>query len=252
MSRNYPLSFLFSLLLFLSFGFAPQQARAQTVYQLKYKTDIPIGSAGLGFLLTSYFLGRKDSVLTENQIQLLKREDVWKIDRSATKRWSPGCAIASDVLLYSSIASPAFLLINDNVRHERYTSLIYLETLVLTAGITNLVKELTHRTRPYVYNERAPMAKKTRKDARLSFFSGHTSLTASSSVFLAKVYCDLNPDSRLKPLVWTSAFVVPAVVGVLRYCAGKHYPLDIVVGYGVGAATGFFVPYIHKKVEYRP
>lgn len=231
---------------------APHSGFSQHIYQLKYKTDIPIGTVGVGALTASYILGRKSEAPTAQQIQALNRSDIWKFDRSATYRWSPKCATASDVFLYSAVVMPGLLLINKNVRQERYVSLLYLETMALTSGVTSLVKELTHRYRPYAYNEEVSMEKKTEKNTRLSFFSGHTSLVASSSFFMAKVYSDLNPDARLKPLVWTSAALLPAIVGVLRYCAGKHYPTDIIMGYATGAAIGFFVPYIHKKKEFRP
>lgn len=206
----------------------------------------------MGTLTSSFIINLNSEAPTPQQIQALNRNDIWKVDRSATYRWSPKCATASDVFMYSSFVMPGLLFINKNVRHERYVSLLYVETMALSAGITNLMKELTHRYRPYAYNEDVSMEKKTEKDTRLSFFSGHTSLVASSSFFMAKVYSDLNPDSNLKPLVWTSAALLPAIVGILRYCAGKHYPTDIIVGYATGAAVGFFVPYIHKKKEFRP
>lgn len=169
-----------------SFVTLPQPAHAQRVYQLKYQTDIPIGTIGVGSLLTSYFLSKRCEPLTIEELLLLKGDDIWSFDRSATKRWSPKAAKASDVLLYTSIASPALLFINSNVRHERYTSLIYLETMVLTAGVTNLVKSLVKRTRPYACNSNVEEEKKTTKDTRFSFFSGHTSLTASSAVFFGE------------------------------------------------------------------
>lgn len=223
------------------------QVSAQHVYQLKYYTDIPIGALGLGTLTASYFIGKKNEAPTPEHIMQLKREDVWRFDRSATHRWSPGSATASDVLMYSSLVMPALLLINENVRQERYVSLLYAETLFLTAGVTNLVKELTKRHRPFLYNDAADAGMKLKKDATRSFFSGHTSLVASSSFFMAKVYSDLNPNSHLKPLMWTSAALLPAIVGVLRYCAGKHFPTDIITGYATGAAFGILVPHVHKK-----
>lgn len=242
---SIPLLLFFSLII-------PQSGWSQHIYELKYKTDIPIGTVGLGSLTTAFILGRKSEAPTSQQIQMLNRNDIWKFDRSATYRWSPKCAKASDVLMYSSFVMPGLLFINKNVRQEHYVTLLYAETMALSAGITSLVKELTHRYRPYAYNEDVSLEKKTEKDTRLSFFSGHTSLVASSSFFMAKVYTDLNPTCKWNPLVWTSAALLPAIVGILRYCAGKHYPTDIIVGYATGAAIGFFVPYIHKKKELRP
>lgn len=246
-----PVRFCFAVFINLAF-LLPETLSAQHVYRLAYKTDVPLAVAGLGTLTTSYFLGKKREAPTAAEISALDRSDIWRLDRFATRQWSPPTATASDVLMYSSIALPGLLFINKNVRKEHYVSLMYAETMLLTAGVTNLVKELTKRYRPFTYNENANESLKYKKDARLSFFSGHTSLAATSSFFMAKVFSDLNPESKLKPFVWTSAAVLPAVMGLLRVFAGKHYPTDVIVGYVTGAAIGFLVPYLHKKPELRP
>ena len=230
----------------------PFDGGSQNVYNLRYQVDIPVSTIGLGTLTTAYFIGKNRPSPSQEEIQILNKDDIWRFDRSAANHWSPKCARASDVLLYSSIAMPGLLFINKNVRQEKYVSLIYVETMLLSVGVTTLVKELSKRYRPFVYNESANSDMKTSKDARMSFFSGHTSLTASSSFFMAKVFSDLNPNSHLKPLVWTSAAALPAAVGVLRYCAGKHYPTDIIVGYLTGAAIGLLVPHLHKKRDSKP
>src|SRR5690606_23419102 len=125
-------------------------------------------------------------------------------------------------------------------------TLIYTETLLINAALTNLTKELVKRKRPYNYNPNAPLSKKQERDATSSFFSGHTSFTASSSFFLAKVYADTNPNSKYKPLVWTGAATLPLTSAILRVAAGKHFPTDVLVGYVIGAATGILIPHIHK------
>jgi len=235
-------------LLLLFVVVCPFAGKSQHAYSLRYQVDLPIATIGLGTLTAAHFIDNKRIPPSPEQIQLLEKDDIWGFDRNAVNHWSPKCDKVSDILLYSSITMPGLLFINKNVRHERYTSLIYLETMMLSLGVTSLVKELSSRYRPFVYGESAGGEMKTSKDARRSFFSGHTSLAASASFFTAKVYSDLNPDSRLKPLVWTSAFVLPGAVGVLRYCAGKHYPSDIIVGYLTGAAIGYLVPQLHRKM----
>ncbi len=230
----------------------PLTGKSQRVYHLSYKLDIPLGAAALGTLTPAFFLSKTNHAPALSELPSLSRNDVLKFDRSATYRWSPPAATASDVLMYSSVAMPGLLFINKEVRQERYVSLLYVETMLLTAGVTNLVKELAHRNRPYVYNEKVPDEMKTKKEAARSFFSGHTSWSASAMFFMAKVYSDLNPDSRLKPLVWTSAAVLPAATGLCRYLAGKHYPTDIIVGYAIGGAIGFLVPYLHSKIGAAP
>jgi membrane-associated phospholipid phosphatase len=82
-------------------------------------------------------------------------------------------------------------------------------------------------------------------DARKSFFSGHSSMTACNTFFAAKIWSDMHPNSKLKPWVWTAAAAVPAYAALQRVQAGKHYPSDVIVGLAVGAAMGYLIPQIH-------
>ena len=70
--------------------------------------------------------------------------------------------------------------------------------------------------------------------------------TDALSFFTAKVINDLYPNSKYKGLAWAGAITIPAFAGYLRYRAGKHFPSDIFVGYGVGAALGVLIPQFHK------
>ena len=142
---------------------------------------------------------------------------------------------------------PASLLGDKESRNEYYTSAIYFESLLINAGITGLIKVITKRSRPYTYNPAVPLEKKLELDARHSFFSGHTSFAATGSFFIAKTYTDLNPGSKGNPYIWAGAAIFPAITGILRYKAGKHFPSDIIVGYIVGAAVGILVPHLHKR-----
>ena len=46
--------------------------------------------------------------------------------------------------------------------------------MLIQAGLNAIVKGLTLRTRPYVYDPNTPTTNKTSKDARVSFYSGTT------------------------------------------------------------------------------
>jgi len=232
------------LFLFISFTTA-----AQGVYKLSYATDFSITGVGIATNVPAVFLKKNKPLLTEEQINQLDKNDIWKPDRFATNYWNPRVAKASDALMFTSIALPALLYINKNVRSNKDAgkiTLMYAEVLLLNAGITNLTKELVKRKRPYNYNPDAPLSKKQERDATSSFFSGHTSFSASSSFFMAKVFADTNPNSKWKPYVWTGAAILPLTTGILRVAAGKHFPTDVLVGYLIGAATGILVPQLHK------
>ena len=74
-----------------------------------------------------------------------------------------------------------------------------------------------------------------------------TLLPAILSVFAAKVYNDLYPDSRWRKWVWVGALAVPAATAWYRYRAGKHFPTDVTVGYAIGAGLAWLVPTLHKR-----
>jgi membrane-associated phospholipid phosphatase len=219
-------------------------------YGLSWKLDAPMLGTSIALNTSYLLLKRRLPPLTEPQILALRRDDIWAFDRSPTYNWSVKAAHVSDGLMFFAIASPALLLLDPNVRRDApKVGFMAFQTFALTSGITNLTKILVHRTRPYVYNPNAPMDKKTAADARLSFFSGHTSVSSSMSFFTAKVYHDYNPTSRARPYIWAAAALVPAVTGFLRWRAGKHYITDIVVGYVVGALVGIGVPELHKRIR---
>ena len=95
-------------------------------------------------------------------------------------------------------------------------------------------------------SEKTALESKQTFTAGASFFSGHTSCVASNSFFAARVFSDYYPESKWKPVVWGAAIALPAVTGYLRVKAGKHYPSDVIAGYAVGAAVGYFVPKLHR------
>jgi hypothetical protein len=235
-------------LLVFSLTLSAQSPERQSVYKYKLGLDIPIGIITLGTGGTGLLLHKKKQPLTLEEVNALKVTDVNKFDRSAIYRHSKGCSVSSDVFQYTSMVAPALLFIDKDIRKDYSTVLpIWIETFALTAALTTFTKEIAQRKRPYVYNPNTPIGDKLSKDAKSSFFSGHTAVTASSLFFIAQVYSDYHPDSKLKPLFWTTAAVVPAMEGLLRYGAGKHYFTDVIVAYAIGATVGILVPYLHRR-----
>lgn len=228
-------------------GFAQQSAPETQMYKYKLGVDIPILSIGIGSGIASYILYKKKTPINLEEINALKPEQVNKFDRSAIYRNSNGAKIASDVFYYSASLAPALLFIDKNVRKDwKYVLPMWAEVYGLTSALTLLTKELADRKRPYVYNQNISAESKISKSSTASFFSGHTSVVAANTFFIAKVYSDYHPDSKFKPLMWTGAALVPAITGLCRYGAGKHFFTDILVGYAVGAAIGVLVPHLHK------
>lgn len=219
-----------------------------TPYSVKLGKDIGIVAGGMGLTGGAYLWQKHLSPLTPTQIAGLDRNNILKIDRIASYQWHPTAKQHSDILLFGSGLVPLALMADKDLRKDwQIIGLLGLETFVVNVGITNMVKNAAHRTRPFVYNSDAPMDIKLKQDARLSFFSGHTSTVSSLSFFAAQAFTDYHPDSKYLPFVWGGAVALPALTGYLRVRAGKHFPTDVITGYLVGAAVGMIVPRLHRK-----
>jgi membrane-associated phospholipid phosphatase len=180
---------------------------------------------------------------------MLHTTDVPVFDRFVTRQYSGAARTASDWMLYTSPIIPLLLLADPAIRpHGTQSMFLVGEALLVNTALNRLVKEIAHRARPFTYNPDVPLDPKLTKDARLSFYSGHTSAAASLAFSTATIWSDYHPHSGWKPVVWTGAALFPAVVGLMRVKGGKHFLSDVAVGYGVGAVIGWLVPHLHKQM----
>lgn len=238
-------SLLFIFTLYPLFSFT----QSKFPYQINLKKESIVLGVGIGLEVLELSLKQQVKPLNLIDIQSLDKNNIrFKFDRKTTNNWSPKADRVSDILLYSALASPLLLSISPATRQWKNASTLAtmgLETVLMTHSITQLVKNSSKRIRPFVYNPTVPLSAKLDKDARKSFFSGHTSISAAMCFFTAQVYADLYPQSRSKYLVWSAAATLPVAVGFYRYKAGKHFPTDIAVGYLSGLLCGILIPKLH-------
>jgi hypothetical protein len=155
---------------------------------------------------------------------------------------------AGDLLLFGSIFFPfTFLSHEDTKRDIKTLALMTGEVFVFQMGLNFMVKILTQRIRPYCYDENTLLNEKTTVSSKLSFYSGHVSTVASMSFFVAKVFSDYLTDAETKFLIWTSAAIYPAFMGLLRLKSGSHFRTDVIVGYITGALIGYLIPVLHNS-----
>ena len=221
---------LFLLLFFF------QQLLSQSPYQLNWKQE-------------TYFMGLGASLYSASA---LDRASINSFDRNATFNFSSNAKKGSDYVKYSSYTLPFLFLLNQNTQKGFGKIMaLYGETLLMIGGLTSLSKRVFLRPRPFVFNELAPFSQKQKKTARYAFFSGHTSVSAANSIFAAKVFSDYFPDSKWKPIIWSTAILIPATTGFLRVKAGKHYPTDVIAGVAIGGVIGFLIPHLHRKKNWK-
>lgn len=246
---KFVLQLLKPVLLVLLFLNMSSPLTAQSPYRLDGLKDGLLIGVPLGVQTFSFIHSRKFKGLTKAEVEMLRTQDVWAIDRWAIKQYPTGAKArkVSDFFLYSSFALPLSMLASDRGRNDvGAMGAFYVEALLITSALTDLTKGLVRRSRPLAYNEFVDINLKLEKGVRTSFFSGHTSTTAAMSFLTAKMYADFHPDSNLKPVVWTTAALIPAATGFLRMRGGKHFFTDVLVGFITGAAIGILVPEIHR------
>jgi len=237
------------LLLFLLTQITNAQ-KSTSPYEWKWRRDgIWTGAAIGGNVLGVLIIANKEpfSVAEINQ----KRNainDIIFLDRWAAGNNSKAASSLSDIPFAISFATPFLLLLDDKINDYSAQVLgIYIESLATTSALFTITAGLTNRARPYVYSDTKSLNDKTSISATRSFFSGHVAATASATFFAAKAYQDFHPNSAAIPYIYAGAAILPAAVGYLRIKAGQHFLTDVLVGYGIGALAGYYIPELHKK-----
>ncbi|MEZ4886531.1 MAG: phosphatase PAP2 family protein [Chitinophagales bacterium] len=223
-------------------------AQVDNPYVIKGKLDIPLMlGSGLAVTISAKKFKNKPFLNTD-ELDALDPSTLKGIDTWAFKRKSIQAQQASDILLVTSPIAPLLLLADKDARnHAGQIGFFFLEVGFINYSLTALTKELVKRKRPYLYDRELPYEIRQSPAATSSFYSGHAALSAGFYFMSAKMFQDFNPDSKLRPFVWGTAAVVPAITGFLRVRGGKHYPTDVIVGYLVGAAVGILIPQVHKR-----
>jgi hypothetical protein len=236
------------VLFFALFFCTPVSSSAQSPYQSSWEKDGTIIGAGGISATAGFFLYKSVSVPARTQIENLSRESVNGFDRSAIYHFSEQADKTSDILFGIAAAAPCILLSDHAIRDDWKTiTLMYVETWSFIGGTSMMSKGLIERYRPYAYNPNVSLDKKLSSDAKMSFFSNHTTAAFASAVFLSTVYSDYNPSSEWKPYIWAGSLLTASVVGYLRYEAGMHFPTDILTGAIVGSAIGYAIPWMHRS-----
>lgn len=234
--------------LILLFLLMPFMVAGQSPYKLNLKVDIPVTALGIGMTAYGFHKIESKSSTDTSIILALDPEDVWKINRPATKNYDPKAGDLSEFFFYGGFAYPFILLFDSEIRQDAGTiGLLYLETMAITGTNYAFVAGHYDKFRPYAYNPEAPLEKRANHGSLNSFPGGHPSVTAAATFFAAKVYSDYHPESNFKYFLYGTAAVTTAANVYLRYEGGYHFPTDLLVGVTAGTLTGILVPHLHKK-----
>ncbi len=226
----------------------PDSINFVSPYDLELKKELILLGSGALLNITGLIIVDNILPLTLQEINELDVNDINSFDRNAIKPHRE--SLNGDLLLYGSFLLPLTFLANDNTRRDwQMLGVMWLEVMAIQSGINLLVKGLAKRTRPYVYDPNTPLETKQTVGARLSFYSGHTSTTAATTFYVARVFSDYLSNKTVKTFIWIGAAIYPALTGYLRRDTGNHFRTDVITGYLIGAAIGYFIPEIHLRNE---
>jgi len=217
-------------------------------YNLKPAVDIPLTAIGTGWSLYAFTEIYNKDKTPEEVILSLDKQDIPAFDRHGADVYHPEADEIGDLIFYSSMPLPLFLLFDKKVRRDGLkVALLYLESMSVTGLLYTSAVYFADRYRPYAYNDKAPMSERTRGGAKNSFFAGHVALVGTSTFFMAKILNDYHPDWKARWLPFTLAGAITATTGYLRYRGGQHFLSDILLGTAVGTLSGILVPHAHKN-----
>ena len=220
----------------------------EPVYKLKPGVDIPVFAVGAGWSGYAFTQIYSKDRSTEQKILSLDVNDINAFDRWAVRPHSETVSRNSNYVFVGSIPLPLLLLTGKETRKDFFKlSFLYLEAMSITGFLYTGSVYLTNRYRPYAYSSETDMTWRTRGGAKNSFYAGHVALVATSTFFMAKVYGDYHPESKIKWLFYGLASAATGTVAYLRHRGGFHFPSDILLGITQGTLTGLLVPHFHKN-----
>ena len=211
--------------------------------------DGGLTAGGVVLVSSAVAVHRGQDPLTVEEISLLDPADINGFDGSATSQWSTTAATVSNALVLTLMAAPLGLAIATPGSRQSWTvAAMYGEVFLVGNGLVELLKGVTNRPRPFVYNADPDIPDEARLEvkARRAFPSGHTANAFAAAVFLSSVYAKLRPGSSATKWMWAGSLTLAATTGYMRYHGGKHYPTDIISGAIIGSLVGWGVPKLHE------
>jgi len=240
------------LLLTFSISFVRgQDSSYQRVYRANHKVEIGVP---IVFFCGAYFGFKaldKYASFTADDVKNLNPESINAFDRPIAY-YNPAefksAQNTSDLFLNIAVASPALLLLDKKIRGDwkDFLSMFLMAHLVDNTIYFSSVLSV-RRPRPLTFNPNVPLEEKIGEGKSNSFFSGHTSWSATSTFLLVKIYTDYHHIKGFKRLAFfTGAAIPPAFVGYYRMEAGKHFKTDVITGFVIGATCGILIPELHR------
>jgi len=217
-----------------------------------YRVSWPVDGAVAGALVLAQPLPR----LLPTGAPTRWTSELVPFDEGVKSNFSAAAALRSDVLGVLTVALPLAVQVGAGWGEQLgQASLIYAQAITGTLLVTDVVKRLVHRPRPYVYGADPAIqafADGEGDDAYMSFFSGHSASTFAAAVAGGYLFGLRSPSKRGRALVWGGQLALASATANLRVRAGRHFYSDVIVGAVVGTGLALGIVRLHDRAGYRP
>lgn len=209
------------------------------------------------------FAGTLDIIIGTGEVRpqqiasTFDRSQLLGIDRGAVSQKVDGSAgtfsnigiVAAGV--FAAVDPVLSGLREDDVHAGIVDAVIYAEAISMNWAVTNLVKIAVRRPRPQAYidaeaHKGDPTYSNSDTDSSLSFFSGHSSTTATIAATATYLAFLRSPHSARPWVTLGVGTALTSFVAVERVRAGKHFPTDVIAGGIAGAGIGVLVTHLHR------
>jgi membrane-associated phospholipid phosphatase len=238
---------------------AQSEEPARSVHpELRWLVDAPIVGVGVTLLAIGNPLDVTRKVVPD---QGLDPSDIhWSIDRNTVGERSTKADNDSDYFRDAAVAYPLVLAFVSQPSGERLSgtlrrSLVYVEAILVSEGVSAIIKNSTDRPRPFTYlpiDERPdnPAYDVTSDEAFRSMPSGHATISFCAASFAITDHLLSRPEADWKEHAGVG-FIGGLLAGLtasLRVEGGQHFPSDTIVGALIGSAGGTGVPLLHHYI----
>ena len=211
----------------------------------KIESLIFISSAVAFDLSNNYFDRQLIEAPSDLELDILDKDDVPFFDRIAFQPYSFELKDISDYSAYLAVGTAFYCLYESDKEVLMDNLIVFGEIMIAQSAISKWTKTITHRYRPFVYNEDVPNSKKKQRNSQHSFYSMHSSSTFASATY-GYYYYSNNYGHNI--FIGSLLFGSASATAILRVASAQHFPSDVIVGAVVGSGISYVIcKYHHNK-----
>jgi len=210
----------------------------------KVESLIFITSALALDLSNNYFDRQLIDKPTEQELNLLNKKSVLSFDRIAFQPFSAKLKDLSDYSAYLTIGSTLYCLYENDKQVLMNNFIILSKIMIAQSAVAKWTKTMSHRFRPFVYDDEISISKKNQRNSQHSFYSMHSS-TVFAAAACGYYYYSQNYGHNI--FIGSLLFGTASATAIFRVASAQHFPSDVIIGAIVGSGISYSICRYHNN-----